>query len=107
MALWYEGDKTYSPMQSEDIRQAIVSVTTASTELAKAKKRTSFYILNQSTAGANITISFGERAAVASTGIMIPPGYAYYESNDAGFTCWQGKICAISTATTNVCIVER
>jgi hypothetical protein len=71
-------------------------------------KRSAYTIINNSTGGQTITLSFGDKnAAVAGYGIPIPP-LAYYLEDDARGPCFQGAILAISSAAGGVvAITER
>lgn len=45
--------------------------------------------------------------AAANTGIYLAPGGILTDSNAGNYWCWQGAICAISTAGSTLAIWER
>ena len=53
---------------------------------------------NSSTGGQNITLSFGEVAAVSGQGIVLAPGQSFSDSDSENYLSWKGKINAISSA---------
>lgn len=69
-------------------------------------KRTSITISNISAGAQVITLSFGQYA-VANQGIVLSPGDCWTESNDAGYTTWQGAIYAISDLAGGVLAIQE
>jgi len=91
-------------------RNASVTVSATSTQaLAKVMggyKRTQIVITNTS-ATAVVTIAKGLVAAVAGSGIRLPPNGNYWESSDSGFTCWQEEVQVIADGAGTVAVVEQ
>jgi hypothetical protein len=69
-------------------------------------KRTMVIITNTS-ATAVVTVALGDLAAVAGSGIRLPPNGNWWQSSDSGLTCWQGQIQAVADAAGTVGIVEQ
>jgi len=69
-----------------------------SVKILDAQKRKEFSLVNTSTGGQIISLTFGMKAAVALTGIVLSPGQTYIASDDSGFKCYEGPISAIASA---------
>lgn len=63
-------------------------------------------IITNTSAAAVVTISKGLNAAVAGSGIRLPPNGSYLESTDSGFICWQDEIQAVADAAGTIAVVE-
>jgi len=90
-------------------RSASVTIGTATAQALEkvmgGYKRVQLVITNTS-AAAVATITKGVTAAVAGSGIRLPPNGSYLESTDSGFTCWQDEIQVIADAAGTVAVVE-
>lgn len=72
------------------------------------KTRRTFFSIVPLTAGATITLTFGDSPAVANKGVVLSANQPYIETDDPGAPCYQGAIHAISSAPgSSVAIVER
>jgi hypothetical protein len=88
------------------------TVTTSTTSIQACNKvmngyRRSQVIITNTSTTAVITISKGIVAAVAGSGIRIPPNGAYFESTDSGFMCWQDEIQVVSDVAGSCAVVEQ
>jgi hypothetical protein len=85
----------------ENNRNVSVSVGTDNVEISSQKnkdtERIFFSIINTSTGGQVISISFTDEAG-AGQGIALSPGGSHSESKDAGFRPTQARICGIASA---------
>jgi hypothetical protein len=85
------------------------SISSTSLEIMPACRgdlvRTMFIVTNTS-AVAVATVTKGNTVAVADQGIRLAPGGTYIESNDGGFTCWQGSIQCVSDLAGTLAIVQ-
>ena len=80
-----------------------VSVGASSTIIEQENnQRKAIVLRNSSTGGQIISISFGELSAVASNGIVLSPGQAFSDADSENYTCWKGRIQAISSAVGGV-----
>jgi hypothetical protein len=90
-------------------RSGSVAVSTANVQACDKViggwRRTQLIITNTS-AAAVVTISKGLNAAVAGSGIRLPPNGAYLESTDSGFMCWQDCFQVIADAAGTIAVVE-
>jgi len=75
---------------------ATVTVGTTSVNILPDQKRVLHVIVNTSTGGQVITLSFGRVAIAGVSGVVLNPGQAWVESNGEGFECYQGPIQAIA-----------
>jgi len=86
-----------------------VSTSATSTQIANAMsgnlRRVQIMLINTS-AAAVITITKGNVAAVAGSGIRLIPNAAYYESDDSGYKCWQQEFQAVSDVAGTLAVVE-
>jgi hypothetical protein len=93
-------------LQSSANRSA--SITTTSSQICAETigkvKRVQLIITNISPT--TVTINKGDAAAIANQGIILSQNQTYIESDDGGFSCWQGAIQAIASANSNLSIVE-
>jgi len=71
--------------------------------------RKAFFFRNTSPNAVDIiTLSFGSRAAVANSGVVLRQNDVYAEADDLGFECWQGPVQGIcATANGTLAISER
>lgn len=95
----------------ENNRNTSVTVGTDNVVLSEQKnpdtKRIFFSLINTSTAGQIVNISFTDEAG-AGKGIQLAAGGFYSESQSEGFTCTQSRISAISSAAGGtIAISER
>jgi len=92
------------------VRNSSVSVSATSAEACNlvqgGYKRTMVVITNTS-ATAVVTIALGDLAAVAGSGIRLPPNGYWWQSSDSGLTCWQGHIQAVADAAGTIAVVEQ
>jgi len=97
----------------EPTRNETVSVGTSSTVISQARnglnRRKVLLVRNISSAAADIitvTPQFGQ--AVANAGIVLQPGESYSDSEETGYSPFQGMITAIcATANGSLSIHER
>lgn len=68
-------------------------------------KRTQLIITNTS-AAVVATITKGNVAAVAGTGIVLQANGTYVESTDGGYTCWQGAVQVVGSGAGTISVVE-
>lgn len=73
------------------------------------RPRKFFYIRNNSTAGQEITLIFGDEQAIAvNKGVVLGPTDSYWESIGENFEVWPDRIWAIGSAANGaVSVVER
>lgn len=83
------------------------TATTSNQELlAKAvTKRYSYSISNLSTTE-TVYVSRGVAAAIASSGVAIPPGGFFVESTVEGYPCWQGAVQIIASGSATIAYSE-
>lgn len=96
----------------ENNRNVSISVGTSNVVLCDSRNptvnyRSFFSIINTSTGGQVISITFTDEAG-AGNGVVISPGGYYSESISEGFTPTNERICAISSgAGGTVAVSER
>jgi len=84
--------------------ETTVSVTTSSTLVLAQNLRRKYALISNPTGGGIIFLAFG-KAAIASRGVLIPPGGAYEIDVD---NLWGGEVYAIASAgTIDVAIVDQ
>jgi len=97
-------------MDDNTPRQASISVGTSSVEVSPSpgvSRRKVYSIVNTSSAGQVITISFGQDA-VAGRGFILYPTSSIIDSQSEAYFPFQGRICAIADAANGtVSIMER
>lgn len=69
------------------------------------ERRTSIIITN-STVGASMRIIKGDSAATATLGIPLSTGQNYMESDDGGYTCYQGQFNVYSDIAGTISVTE-
>jgi len=87
------------------------SVSTSDAEILPTRlgrKRRSALIITPVTSGVIVYLSFGDRPAVASTGIVVLQNQPAQDT-DSGDTykCWQGAVHAIASGNGTVSIMEK
>lgn len=88
-------------------RNESITVGASNTEIAPARKRKVIYIRNTHATN-TLTVVFGSQSATAGAGIVLKPNEYLYDSNNAGYECWQGTILGIAdAANTTVAVFER
>jgi len=94
-------------------RNDAIPVTTTSTELlqdavGRGGRKIFVFRNNSPNAIDIITLSFGTRAAIAGSGVILRQNDQYGEANGEGFKSWQGAIQAIcATANGSISVMER
>jgi hypothetical protein len=97
----------------EPARNDLVAVGTSAIKVAEVRTgqnpRSVILIRNTSTSSSSIiTLSAGMGSIAASKGIVLQQGESFSESNDAGYTCFQGQWTALCTdANGQLSIFER
>jgi len=91
---------------NEDVRNDLITVSTASVLVSPQKFRQELILTNFGTT--TVTISIG-KTAVAGAGIPLLPGGCYYSSVSQGFLPTQNYIYAIGSGVTtlNLSVFER
>ena len=90
-----------------DYRNTSDTIGTASLLLSSRGDRVELIIVNTSTAGQNITLSF-DRSAVSKQGVYLPQGGYYYASSQNDFRVSPKDIYAISDAAGGILsVMER
>jgi len=94
-------------------RNDAIPVSTASMELlqdavGRGGRKIFVFRNNSPNAVDIITLSFGSRAAVAGSGVILRQNDQYGEADGDGFECWQGPIQAIcATINGSISVMER
>ena len=96
-------DNSY-PFGGEATRNDALIIGTTSLQLSAAHERQEIIITNISTAGQNISVSFGKEAA-AGQGIFLLPGSSYYATRAEGFRPSSEFVAAISSAVGGILAV--
>jgi len=87
-------------LQANDVSQArndtfTVGVTTEIISYDNLRRK-AYVLRNSSVGGQVITVAFGEIPAELNKGIVLSPGQAFSDADSENYTCWKGKINAIS-----------
>jgi len=91
-------------------RNGSVTVSTASTlacAIVQGQYKRTMVIITNTSSTANVTLTLGKNAAVAGSGIRLPPNANWWQSSDSGLTCWQDEIQAIADAAGTIAVVEQ
>lgn len=104
----------YQPVDIDEIdasQSTNAAVSTSDTEILQTRlgrRRRSALIITPTTSGVVVYISFGDRPAVATTGIVVLQNQPMQDT-DSGDTykCWQGAVHAIASGAGNVSIMEK
>lgn len=92
----------YSKSATAAVSATSVQVIPAVTgELARTQ-----LIITNTSAAAVVTISKGDVAAVAGSGIVLQPKSTYVEATDGGYQCWQGAVSCVADAVGSIAVVE-
>lgn len=90
------------------VRNDLITVGTASVNIAEGVPRQAIVIRNSSTAAQEITLNLGFNVAVANKGIVLKAGESFTDSTSEGYVCYQGQITAIASAANGqVSVMER
>lgn len=82
----------------EETRNETATITTTAALVSTARPRKMYAYRNVSTSGQVITLSFN-KTAIANNGIVLNSGDIFIDSEQVGYTPFQGDISAISSAS--------
>lgn len=94
-------------MSDRNVSIAVGTTNVVLSEQKDQQRRVSFSIINTSTGGQVISITFTDEAG-AGLGIPLSAGGFYSEAESEGFKCTRSRICAISSlAGGTIAMTER
>jgi len=99
---------SFIPPRNDNIPVIATSGEVLQDSIARGGRKLFFFRNTSPNAADVITLSFGPRAAIANSGVVLRQNDVYVEADGEGFECWQGAIQGIcATANGTLAIMER